>query len=823
MIKRRRSVLLLTTALMGLGTLACAQSAAAQEKTYQFDIAAEPLGQALTDFSAVSSQQIIMSEDVTRGHTTKGLHGRFTAQQALNVLLAGTDLEVETNASGVLMVRSKNAQAAQVDRAAEPEASTVETVTVTAEKRAESALNVPMGLTALSGDELQRTQSLRFEDYAGKVPGLTLIDNGAMGSQLVIRGITSAAISINSSVATYIDETPYSAEGPFSGSFLNAPNLDTFDMQRIEVLKGPQGTLYGANALGGLLKYVTNAPDPTAFAGAVAAGGSVVANGGDGFDLHAMLNVPLTDDLAFRVVGYDDYYPGYTDDPSRGLKDDNGSHFQGGRASLLYQPNADFSIRFNVLYQDRNWTNAGDVDVNPGTFTPIYGKYVQEHLIDQPGRTENQVYNVTINWNAGFANLISTTSYTKAQADSRTDDSDELGGEISSIFGGNYGLAFDADYSVRNFTQEIRLSSADEGPLRWQVGGYLNSEVGREFEPTYVIDATTKTILTNFPVNLGLFQAPLRYNEYAGFANVDYYVLPDLDVALGGRYSENDQSFHETTNGALFGPNDFGQVSSQGVFTYSGDVRWHFTPEDMLYGRIATGFVPGGPNDVVPTAHLPPSYSSSTTNNYEIGLKGSWLDGALTSNISAFLIDWHKIQLDAVIGGFGSVVNGGTAESKGIEWDLGYVPLPGLTLNFNGAYTDAYLTQATPPSVGGQVGDRLPSSPLWETSASAEYEHPLFADYSGFVGLDWRFSGSRYADFVAIGSGPRPDMPSYNLVNLRVGVEQDFWTLTFYVKNVGNAFAINYVKPETLAGGTGPQDATIYTPRTIGLELTARF
>jgi iron complex outermembrane receptor protein len=788
---------------------------------YQFDIPSESLSQALKDFSAASSRQIVFSDAIVGNRAAPAVHGSYTSDQALSLLLAGTDLHVETSKSGVLMVEPKNVQAAQVDRAAERNSTEVETVTVTAEKRSETALNVPMGLTALSGDELQRTQSLRFEDYAGKVPGLSLIDAGAQGTQLVIRGITSGSVPLNSAVATYIDETPYSAEGPFTGPFFNAPNLDTFDMQRIEVLKGPQGTLYGANALGGLLKYVTNAPDPSGFAGQVEAGGSFVADGGAGFDLHGMLNIPLSDNAAFRVVGYDDYYPGFIDDPSRGLHDINGSHYQGVRASLLYQPISDLTIRFNALYQNRDWNNPGDEDVNPNTFTPINGNLNLERLIDQPGHSENQVYNATVNWNAGFANLISATSYTNSRSDSRNDVSNLFGGLISAALGGAYGLAYDSDYSVRNFTQEVRLASPDDQQLQWQVGGYFTDEVGKEFEPFYPIDATTKTLLTSFPVNLGTVDGPVRYNEYAGFANLDYTIIPDLDVALGGRYSANNQSFHETTSGALVGPNNFGQTSSQGVFTYSGDVRWHFTPADMVYGRIATGYVPGGPNDVIPTAHFPSSSSSSTTDNYEVGLKGSWFDGILTADISAFLIDWHKIQVVATVGGFGTATNGGTAQSKGIEWNFGYVPVTGLTLNFNGAYTDAYLTAATPASVGGQVGDRLPSSPLWETSASAEYEHSLVDDYSGFVGLDWRFSGSRYADFSA--AGPRQDMPSYNLVNLRLGVEANAWTVEAYVKNVGNAVAINYVRPETGLGGAGPQDATIYPPRTIGLELTGRF
>lgn len=817
---RVRSVLMVGTATWALSISACFASAQGADVS----IPAQPLAQTLKQIAYSTGENILFSPDAVSGRQAPAINGDLSADEAVHRAIEGSDLIAQSDGAGGLVISRSAEKKVTTDTAEAPERTPlaeVETITVTAEKRSEAVSNVPMGVTALSGDELRRMQALRFQDYAAKVPGLSLIDAGAQGTQLVVRGITSGSVALNSAVATYIDETPYSAEGPFTGPFFNAPNLDTFDMQRIEVLKGPQGTFYGANALGGLLKYVTNAPDLSGFAAEVEAGTSSVAGGGAGFDLHGMVNVPLADDAALRVVGYDDYYPGFIDDPSRGLRDINGSHYQGARASLLYQPTANLTIRLNALFQNRVWGNPGDEDVNPNTFTPIHGNWNLERLINQPGHAENQVYNLTVNWDAGFANLISATSYTKSQSDAINDVSHEYGALVSGALGGAYGLAFASDFSVENFTQEIRLASPDDQQLQWQVGGYLTNEQGKELEPFYVVDATAKTLLTPFPVNLGTVDGPVRYNEYAGFGDLDYFIQPDLDVALGGRYSTNDQSLREITSGALVGPNNFRQTSSQGVFTYSGDIRWHFTPTDMLYGRVATGYVPGGPNDVVPTAHFPSSYSSSTTNNYEVGLKGSWFDNTFTADVSAFLIDWHKIQVVAVVGGFGSATNGGTAESKGVEWSFGYVPVSGLTLNFNGAYTDAYLTAPTPASVGGEVGDRLPSSPLWETSVSAEYEHSIAEDYSGFVGVDWHFSGSRFADFSA--TGPRQEMPSYNLVNLRFGVEANTWSADIYVKNLGNVIAIDYVRPETLLGGFGAQDATVYPARTVGIELTDRF
>lgn len=707
------------------------------------------------------------------------------------------------------------------DSAASP--GILQEVTVTADKVAEPLMSVPMALTALTGSELQRSASYRFEDYVGKVPGLTLINSGATGSQLVIRGITTGVYTENTSVATYIDETPFTESGPWAGASFIAPNLDTFDMKRIEVLKGPQGTLYGANALGGLLKFVTNAPDASGFAASLESGLSSVSHGAAGFDVHAMVNLPLTSDAALRLVGYDIDYPGFIDDPSRGLTDINGAHVSGGRGSLLFTPTDSFSARLSALYQVRSWEDWPDEDVSPGTLTPLHGSLVQEHLIAQPGRLTTQLYNVTLNWDTGFAKLLSSTSYYSNNERALQDASDTYGPLLTSIFGAPYGNALQVKaWYVDAFTQEVRLSSAIDGPWQWLVGGYFTNQRGDEDTAYPPVDATTGRILYSDPLGLGGFVAPTHYREYAGFANLDYHLSPKFDVSAGARYSRNSQTFHETAPGFFGGDFDFGTASSESVVTYSTDARWRVTRRNMLFARVATGFAPGGPNDSVPNRAVPASYRSSKTIDYEVGAKSSLLDGLLTAQLSVFDIEWNRIQLAAVIEGFGTIVNGGAARSKGVEWDLAYRPIAGLTLGFNGAYTDAYLTQPTPASVDGHVGDRLPSSPLWETSASIEFERVLFAGYSGFAALDWRLNGSRYADFDQQ-TGPRVEMPSFNVVDVRAGIETQAWSLELYAKNVGNEIAVNYVQPESLSGNSGPQDATVWQPRTIGVTMTWKF
>jgi len=837
-----QAVICATGVLLAAPAMSMADSA-------RFNIPAQPLATALRAFAEQSHMQLLYQYKTVNHASAASVSGDLDKHTALDMLLKGTGLEAvysSDNAATIRAIRPATANStstaaeegkksssggfrmAQVDQGAAQSAKTVgtadsqgtpslEEIVVTAQKREERLLDVPMSLTALGGDELERSQSFRLEDYAGKVPGLTLIENGALGSQLVIRGITSGVSSVNSLVATYVDETPYTTEGPYAASFISTPNIDTFDMARIEVLRGPQGTLYGANALGGILKYVTNAPDPSGFAAKVEASANTVDHGGNGFDVHGMVNAPIAEDLAVRAVMYEDYYPGFIDDPSGGLQDVNGARTSGGRVSLQYRPSSDLTVRLNAMYQERRWNDWGTEDVAPVTLAPLYGNWIHENLEGQPGHATTQLYNATVNWNTGIGNIVSTTSYYDEKIPYSYDYSKLLGGFVSQLLGAPYGLDLELQYHIRAFTQEVRVSSAEQDALHWLAGAYFTEEHAQQYEYLYPIDPTTRTLVYNL-ANLGAFDIPTSYREYAAFLNLDHHFTGSFDIGVGGRYSENRQKFHETGSGTFGGGLNFGNPASQGVFTYSVDASWHFMAKHMLYGRIASGYAPGGPNNALTTAIVPSSYEASTSVNYELGLKSSLLDDRLTAEVSAFLVNWRKIQLNTFLDNQSFTTNAGGARSEGVEWSFSYMPLRGLTLNLNGAYTDAYLTEATPADVNGHAGDRLPAVPMWQSSAGAEYRRPLFDVVSGVAGIDWRFSGNRYADFEQ--TGPRQQLPSFSLVDIHLGLQTPRWQVSFFVKNTLNKIAINYVQSEA-GGGFGNQAATVYAPRTYGVTVAA--
>jgi iron complex outermembrane receptor protein len=699
-------------------------------------------------------------------------------------------------------------------------AATGQEVVVTAQKRTERLRDVPMAASVVTGAQLMATQATTLQDVVNATPGLQLVSASPTTNELVIRGISIGA-GVNTSVATYVDEVPYTSEGPFAFSSNIAPNLDTYDLARIEVLRGPQGTLYGANALGGLLKYVTNAPDPSRYSASLLTGVDTVDHSDQtGWEVHGMVNIPLGDNAALRIVGDDTYFPGYIDDPSRGVKDINDIRRDGVRASLLWEPTQNLSIRLSANYQNLAAADFSSEDLVAATLKPLFGDLIQERDVAQPQSVSNQIYNGTINWNLGFGTLVSSTSYSEVNPSFVADASSTLGPTLSAIFGRNFGAEETALEPVQSVTQEVRLSSPNGQKLEWIAGFYFDDESADEHEAILPIDLDTGQVLNNFTPNLGTFHITSTYLEYAGFGDLTYHFTPAFEVSAGGRFSSESQTFHEIAAGLFAGTADFRTNSSQSVFTYSVDAKYRFNPETMAYARIATGFVPGGPNDVIPGSTLPATFGSSTTTNYELGVKGSAAEGRVTYDFDVFDVEWQDIQLEAVINNLAAITNGGAARSNGVEGGVGLVPVQGLTLSLNGAYTNARLTQNTPASFGGLAGDRLPLSPYFAGTAAISYERPLWSDVSGFAGLEWHYNGDRMSDFEF--GAPRQDLPAYSLVDLHAGLKFHNFTLTAYVKNVGDVRAINTVSTETLAG-VSALSAVINPPRTIGVQLAAKF
>jgi iron complex outermembrane recepter protein len=717
-------------------------------------------------------------------------------------------------------------QQARAADANEP-ADALETIVVTAEKRSESLKDVPMSITALTGASLDRLQDRDFSDYASMVPGLSLNSSQPGLTRLTLRGQNAGGVG--STVAVYLDESPFGSSSALLNGSIISGDFDTWDLQRVEVLRGPQGTLYGANSEGGLLKFVTTAPVLGSFSGAGEVTGESVDHGGKGGDIRAVLNLPLGDKVALRISGFDQDVPGYINDPSRGLKEINDGHKEGGRVSLLAQPIDDLTIRLTATSQQSKYNGTNTVDADPVTLQSAHGDLTQERFLSEPSSFKYENYNATIDWNTGPFSVLSTTSYSILSSDLVTDATSAvfgpattLGDIVSGAFGGNLGSYEDNNAGLKKVTQEIRLSSASTNALEWQVGGYFTRETG-----ALVQHLNAVTLPGGGPPPAGV--PPLEivfldstYKEYAGFADLTYHFTTQFDLQVGGRYSKNEQTASENISGGLVGATAFSTPSSGSVVTYSVAPRWHIDANNLLYARVATGYRPGGPNALPPIAppDVPREYGADKTTNYELGARSTLLDGTLSLDVAAFYVNWKNIQLFEIVDNTGINGNGGKARSRGLEWTFGYVPVKGLTFNWNGAFTDANLTSPA-PAVNGNPGDPLPYAPKWSSGLDGEYDWNAFAAFKGFVGGTWSYIGTRSTDFASSAAGGQLGLPHYDTVDARVGVDNDHYRVTLYGKNLGDSRGITSYVSSGAPGFNG--ELTVIQPRTIGVTLSAKF
>jgi len=708
----------------------------------------------------------------------------------------------------------------------------LETVIVTAQKREERLQDVPMSVTALSGNTLDKQQDHDFADYAALVPGLSLMSSGPGLTQLTLRGQNAGGDG--STVAVYLDESPIGSSNALLNGAVLSGDMDTWDLQRIEVLRGPQGTLYGANSEGGLLKFVTQAPILGSFSGAVEATGDVVDSGtgtSNGGDLRGVVNIPIGSIVALRVSAFDEALPGYIRDPLAGTKDVTAGHKDGGRASLLIEPSDTFSVRLTATEQEIATNGNNAVDVNPVTLQPVNGDLTQERYYGEPNFFKYENYNATINWNPGPVSIVSTTSYGVLDSDQVIDGTSDifapptgtLGDLLTGAFGEPLGAYEYNNADLEKFTQEIRVASPKSNWLEWQVGGFYTHEQGSldEHLNAFVIPGGANP---GFP-SLEIVGLDSTFQEWAGFGDVTFHFGPQFDLQLGGRYSANKQSAVEDISGLLVG----GAVSYPGaskgnIWTYSVSPSFKIDTDTLLYARLATGYRPGGPN-VLPAgapAGVPLEYKSDSTTNVELGIRSTQANGRVTIDLAAFHVDWKDIQLLEEVDNYGVNGNGGSASSQGLEMELGLKPVNGLVIHWTGAYTNAVLTSPA-PFVDGIPGDRLPFAPRWSTAVDAEYDHAAFADYQSFVGATWSYVGNRTSDFAASAAvAPiQVPLPSYNTLAARVGLENASYRVELFGKNLTNSRGITNYSVSGAPNLAG--EINVIQPLTFGVTLYAKF
>jgi outer membrane receptor protein involved in Fe transport len=727
-------------------------------------------------------------------------------------------------------------------------------VVVTANKRDERLHDVAMGITAVTGNDLQTRQELDFTEFAAQVPGFNIDSPGVGGwNREILRGQNSGGAG--ATVATVIDEMPISFSGSDSNAGLTSTNPDTYDLKRVEVLKGPQGTLYGAAAEGGVVKFVTNPPDPTAFHAGAEVGADSVEHGGSGGSGKGYVNVPFWDGkAALRVTGFYEDMPGYIDDPYLNEKDINRTDRYGGRASLLVNPTNDLSVRFTVSHQESHMGGFNEeqvvgTDGVPSTsssrFNLVDG-YTFNTLLPQNDKNEVSYYISDIEYDLHFAKFSSITSYGLIKNTFNRDFSIlgvapglDYGHYFGSVlFGEPIALGVRQLETLNKFNQEFRLSSEPNSTLfglrfDWVGGVYLTREntVFNQFADFYTVPTSTTpgTLLTNPPAGGAHF--PSSFDEGALFGQIDYHLTSAIDIAVGGRVGYDVEQLQTTTVCCVIDGSGGLQPKYRHYEqpdTWSVSPRWKITDTTTAYLRFATGYRPGGPNLVPPGA--PPGYNyyyqSDSTMNYEGGVRSEFFNHSVTVDLAAFHIDWSNIQIlsvfqDANGASYGATGNAGSAESTGLEYNLGWNPIHGLSFALIGAFTAAQLTQDA-PGLGAYKNQALAYVPKWSNTIDADYQWPIAEGFKAFVGATAQFVGTRYTDFASSTLGdPHAKLPSYETLSLQGGLKTGPYTFEVYAKNVTDSKGISDYSGVDGYNNTG--EASLITPLSVGVRVAVDY
>jgi iron complex outermembrane receptor protein len=695
-------------------------------------------------------------------------------------------------------------------------------VIVTAQKRREQASRVPSAISVLGAAQLESQHVSQLADLAGYLPSVQIVTGGSPGqTQISVRGIPT--LGPGAVVGTYLDDTPLGSSNNFSSASMFVLDLLPYDVARIELLRGPQGTLYGASAMGGLLKYVTNDPDLDTLSGRVGMGASALSGAdGNGWETRGVINVPLIKDtLAVRATLANTHTPGYVNNALNGQLGINRVQQQYGRVAALWRVSNTVNVKMSALRQKIDAKDNSVLLLSPSTLTPVFGQQTTSKNVSEAFGKTLDYASASVNADLGWADFTSASSYSKTTTRLVTDLTQQFG--IAFPMLGNFApgiSAFPLDLDLRKFTQELRLSSKSGKDVEWQINAFYAREKSGNRQ------LGTATTMDGVPLAgidpLLVVSLPSEYREQALYGQVSYKLTEKFNLTGGLRYAKNKQNYDQIVSAGILLPLGVSHGdSSENVVTYLFSPRYFLSADTMIYGRIASGYRPGGPNVRIPG--VPLVVDADSLVNYEIGMKSSFLNKRASIELAVYQINWRDIQLRAVsASGVGYLANAGTAKSRGIELTANLRPIPSLRLGFNTAYTNARLTEDA-PAVAGLRGDTIQGIPNLTWSLTTDYYIGQVGAWAASVGGGYSWTGER-------NSGQSSDplshrLPAYGLLNLNAEFSRDTWTARLYAKNLANnrsntmlTNVQNAVTREVVyVAAVRPQ------PRTVGVELDVAF
>jgi outer membrane receptor protein involved in Fe transport len=703
--------------------------------------------------------------------------------------------------------------------------STLTEVLVTAQKRTERLQDVPVRAVAVDAESLLSSNQLRIQDYYASIPGVSLVSNGSGASTVSIRGITTG--SSGATVGIVVDDVPFGSSTSL-GLRVAVPDIDPSELSRVEVLSGPQGTLYGANSIGGLLKFVTVDPSTDRLSGhAEARVSSVNSGNGAGYGLRAAVNLPVTDTFAVRASGFTRRDPGYIDGvytaaPALHVDGINKADVAGGRLSALWQLSDTWSIKLSALYQETDVKGQSYVTLLQPGIADLQQMFELREALGYRDVVES--YTGTL---AGTFRDIKITSITGYNVDdfSQVDDGLTDGyGFISEDLYGISGVKAFINTETKKFTQELRFSGKLTHKLDWLAGLFYTHEDTPTHDIYVAVDPVTLAVAG--PVYDDSY--PSTFAERAAFGDLTFHLTDRFDIQVGGRGSKLRGEYHET----LVGPGlpYLGETdptiqepihAKTSAFTYLLTPSLKISPDLMAYARVASGYRPGAANYLCTVFPVPCRYAPDKTSNYEIGVKGQTLGNRLFFDASAYYINWKDIQLTVANEVSIFILNANKAKSQGFELSLQAKPTQGLTLAAWAAWNDAKLTEAFPQGslAAGAAGDRLPYSSPFSGHISVEEELSLLTNITAFARGSLSYIGDRKSNFQSIFSPipERLELPSYVQIDAQLGFRFNSTAISVFLNNATDERGI-------ISGGEFPQASAVYIqPRTVGISLSKNF
>jgi outer membrane receptor protein involved in Fe transport len=652
-------------------------------------------------------------------------------------------------------------------------------IVVTAQKREQALLDVPLAIQAISGADLEESGTSELNDLIESIPGASSVSRTAPGFETIqIRGIASGTTG-DATVGYYVDDVPFSVP-----NLQLAPPSRLFDLQRVEVLRGPQGTLYGQGAMGGTIRMITASPDYDDVLGRAQVEGSLTAGGEPSYAVDGVVNVPISaGKVALRVSGGFEAVGGFAD-----LARPSGTGFAVTRKDVNDQESWNIRGKLGIKASDAvslelgAWRVENSLDfrntmdtADPPRFNDTTGPDARPNYI----KTDLTLLSAVINADLGGARLTSSTSHIESLLDF---DASFL---TSPLFGSGF-VRNDSTFKTTAFTQEIRLASAGESPFNWLVGGYYsNGKIESDICLGVILPCATP-----FPAGGNINSTGrLKTRAFAIFGELSYALLDERLVAtVGGRYFEDKRS----TSGLNRYTNLATPATSDTFTTFNPRFNLSYKVSDdfLFYTNVAKGFRSGAFQTPAQAATasaalgitIPTAIDPDKVWSYEIGAKGKLFGGVVTIDSAIYQIDWTNIQLQSTINGVATLSNGGNARSKGIDLGLIIKPTKGLSLQVVGNINSTEFTSVLPAIVAlnprAARGSRIPTVPKSSLQLSANYGWKFASwDASGFINGSYTFRNSQL-DSTGLVSD------KLNEFNLRAGISKDSWKFQIFGENI---------------------------------------